>query len=272
MIKSLNATKSNRRKENCHRRFRSKARKISWFWKLPRVVQTAKNGTCGRKYINEDGFIPATADKASSLIMRSISLQIAAMIPDDEGPEVMWDWLKSQYGADDTFLLKKKLKSVKMNNLNLEEFWENYNMALAVFKSAGGKISYEDQLDILLENIDVEFFLDVIRKIRLETKELEISSKTFLYAKNAIKDFYNATPEKIRNSFKKFELTGKIMENSNYSFNSKNVCEWCQKHGRTKSQHTHKTEKCFYGDKSGSAKFNKTIKIILLHFTILDLH
>ena len=42
-----------------------------------------------RKYINEDGFIPATADKASSLIMRSISLQIAAMIPDDEGPEVM---------------------------------------------------------------------------------------------------------------------------------------------------------------------------------------
>ena len=210
-----------------------------------------------RKYINEDGFIPATADKASSLIMRSISLQIAAMIPDDEGPEVMWDWLKSQYGADDTFLLKKKLKSVKMNNLNLEEFWENYNMALAVFKSSGGKISYEDQLDILLENIDVEFFLDVIRKIRLETKELEISSKTFLYAKNAIKDFYNATPEKIRNSFKKFELTGKIMENSNYSFNSKNVCEWCQKHGRTKIQHTHKTEKCFYGDKSSSTKFNK---------------
>ena len=96
-------------------------------------------------------------------------------------------------------------------------------MALAVYKSAGEKISYEDQLDILLETIDVEFFLDVIRKIRLETKELEISSKTFLYAKNAIKDFYNATPEKIRNSFKKFELTGKIMENSNYSFNSKNV-------------------------------------------------
>ena len=47
------------------------------------------------------------------------------------------------------------------------------------------------------------------------------------------------------------------MENSNYSFNSKNVCEWCQKHGRTKIQHTHKTVKCFYGDKSGSAKFNK---------------
>ena len=47
------------------------------------------------------------------------------------------------------------------------------------------------------------------------------------------------------------------MENSNYSFNSKNICEWCQKHGRTKIQHTHKTEKCFYGDKSGSVKFNK---------------
>jgi len=196
-----------------------------------------------RKYMDEDGFNSSTADKASSLIMRSISLKIVAMIPDDEGPGVMWDWLQSEYGADDIFLLKKNLKNIKMKNLDLDEFWGNYNMALAVYKSAGGKISYEDQLDILLENIDVEFFLDVIRKIRLETKGLEINSKSFLYAKNAIKDFYNATPEKIRNNFKKFESSGKIMENSNYSFNSKNMCEWCQKHGRTKIQHTHKTEK-----------------------------
>jgi len=183
-----------------------------------------------RKYMNEDGFVSSTSDKACSLIMKNISLNIAAMIPDDEGPEVMWDWLKSQYGADDTFLLKKNLKNVKMENLNLDNFWNNYNMALAVYKSAGGKISYEDQLEILLENIDVEFFLDVIRKIRLDTKGMEIDSKTFLYAKNAIKDFYNATPQKIRNNYKKFEMSGKIEENSNYTFSSKNVCEWCQKH------------------------------------------
>src|SRR6478752_1916259 len=144
-----------------------------------------------------------------------------------------------------------------MNNPDRDEFWGNYNMALAVYKLAGGKISYEDQLDILLENIDVEFFLDVIRKIRLETKGLEINSKSFLYAKNAIKDFYNATPEKIRNNFKKFESSEKIMENSNYSFNSKNICEWCRKHGRTKIQNTHKTEKCFYGDEICSVKLNQ---------------
>ena len=155
-----------------------------------------------RKYMNEDGFFSSTSEKACSLIMKNISLNIAAMIPDDEGPEVMWDWLKSQYGADDTFLLKKNLKKVQMENLDLDDFWNKYNMALAVYKSAGGKISYEDQLEILLENIDVEFFLDVIRKIRLDTKGMEIDSKTFLYAKNAIKDFYNATPQKIRNNWK----------------------------------------------------------------------
>ena len=210
-----------------------------------------------RKYMNEDGFVSSTSEKACSLIMKNISLNIAAMIPDDEGPEVMWDWLKSQYGADDTFLLKKNLKNVQMENLDLDDFWNKYNMALAVYKSAGGKISYEDQLEILLENIDVEFFLDVIRKIRLDRKGMEIDSKTFLFAKNAIKDFYNATPQKIRNNYKKFEMSGKIQENSNYTFNSKNVCEWCQKHGRTKIQHTHKTVKCFYGDKSSSTKFNK---------------
>jgi len=110
-----------------------------------------------------------------------------------------------------------------MNKIDLDDFWNKYNMALAQFKSAGGKISYEDQMEILLENINTEFFLDVIRKIRSETKGKEINAKLFLNAKCAIRDFYNSTPEKIRNAFKNFEMNGKIMENSNYTFNSKNV-------------------------------------------------
>ena len=39
-----------------------------------------------RKYIEENIFVSATATKASFLIMKSISLKIAAMIPNDEGP------------------------------------------------------------------------------------------------------------------------------------------------------------------------------------------
>src|SRR6185436_10209500 len=105
------------------------------------------------------------------------------------------------------------------------------------------------------------------------TKGMEIDSKTFLFAKNAIKDFFNATPQKIRNNYKKSEMSGKIQENSNYTFNSKNVCEWCQKHGRTKIQHTHKTIKCFYGDRNGSTKFNKNNdQNYFVLFTILDQH
>ena len=106
------------------------------------------------------------------------------------------------------FFTQEKTKKYKNEQSQLGRIWGNYNMALAVFKSAGGKISYEDQLDILLENIDVEFFLDVIRKIRLETKELEISSKTFLYAKNAIKDFCTNTPKSSK-QFQKIRIKWK---------------------------------------------------------------
>jgi len=63
-------------------------------------------------------------------------------------------------------------------------------------------MSYEDQLDVVLENINSSFYLDVIRKIRLETKKEEINSKKFLEAKEALKDHFNATPQNIRNKFK----------------------------------------------------------------------
>jgi hypothetical protein len=47
------------------------------------------------------------------------------------------------------------------------------------------KMNYEDQLEIVLENINSNFYLDVIRKIRLENKNEEIDSKIFLEAKEA---------------------------------------------------------------------------------------
>ena len=89
-----------------------------------------------------------------------------------------------------------------MTGIDLDGFWEKFNMALALYKSAGGKMNYEDQLDIVLENINSTFYLDVIRKIRLENKNEEIDSKMFLTAKEALKDHFNATPQNIRNKFK----------------------------------------------------------------------
>ena len=155
-----------------------------------------------RNYWLKSGFTKSTEEKSAALILKSVSLKIAAMLPDDEGPEVMWEWLKSEYGSDDLYQIKKDLKSVKMVGIDLDSFWENFNMALALYKSAGGKINYEDQLDIILENINSEFYLDVIRKIRLEIKNAEVDAKIFFAAKDALKNHYNATPQKIRNKFK----------------------------------------------------------------------
>ena len=158
-----------------------------------------------RKYMDEDGFVSATAQKACSLIMKNISLKIAAMIPDDEGPEVMWDWLKSQYGADDTFLLKKNLKNIKMNNLDLDEFWGKYNMALAVYKSAGGKISYEDQLDICWKILMSNFSWMLFEKFDWKQREWKSTQKRFFTRKMQSRIFTTQHP-------KKFET---ISKNSN---------------------------------------------------------
>jgi hypothetical protein len=84
------------------------------------------------------------------------------MLPDDEGPLVIWKWIKAEYGPDDLNQIKRDLKNVKMIGIDLDNFWESYNLALASFKAAGGKMEYCDQLDLILENINPEFYLDTI--------------------------------------------------------------------------------------------------------------
>ena len=69
--------------------------------------------------------------EASYLIMKSVTLSIAAMLPDDDGPDAMWNWLKAEYGSDDVYQLKRDLRQVKMIGINLEDFWSRYNIALA---------------------------------------------------------------------------------------------------------------------------------------------
>ena len=165
---------------------------------------------------------------------------------------------------DDLYQIKKELKNVKMSGIDLDEFWEKFNMALALYKSAGGKMNYEDQLEIMLENINSTFYLDVIRKIRLECKNEEIDSKMFLAAKEALKDHFNATPQNIRNKFKEnANLAEMESESANAVVRQRKLCDWCKKNKRWKIQNSHVKENCFYGDKPGWEKLvsdNKTVE------------
>ena len=106
-----------------------------------------------RGYWDREAFSKATSEKASALLLKHVSLKIAGMLPDDEGPLVMWNWLKSEYGPHDLYEIKRTLKNVKMIGIDLDAFWETFHVALANFKAAGGKMDYSDQLDLVLENI-----------------------------------------------------------------------------------------------------------------------
>ena len=64
-------------------------------------------------WVAKTGFNKTFEEKSAALILKSVSLKIAAMLPDDEGPTVMWNWLKSEYGMDDLYQIKKELKNVK---------------------------------------------------------------------------------------------------------------------------------------------------------------
>ncbi len=124
-------------------------------------------------YIKNESFDDSQKDKAVALILRSVSLKIAGMLPDNEGPDAMLQWLKVEYGSDDVQQIKRNLKNIKMHGIDLDTFWENFNMELANFREAGGSIDYSDQLDLVLENINAEFYLDTIRKIRFDLKSLD---------------------------------------------------------------------------------------------------
>jgi hypothetical protein len=94
------------------------------------LVQSHDVGIEAEKLLGaKTGFNKTFEEKSASLILKSVSLKIAAMLPDDEGPTVMWEWLKSEYGMDDLYQIKKELKNVKMSGIDLDGFWEKFNMA-----------------------------------------------------------------------------------------------------------------------------------------------
>ena len=76
-----------------------------------------------KKLMLSDGsFDPTMESDACDVILTSMSLNIARDIPDDEGPQAMWDWLKSRYGDDNKWDLKREFKDVKMVSIDPKAF------------------------------------------------------------------------------------------------------------------------------------------------------
>ncbi|MFN5854603.1 MAG: hypothetical protein ACK456_01675 [Pseudanabaenaceae cyanobacterium] len=63
-----------------------------------------------KKYVIENVFVEDKQEEAIDLILTNLSLNIAGDIPDDQGPQAMWDWLESRYGDDNRWDLEREFK------------------------------------------------------------------------------------------------------------------------------------------------------------------
>ena len=97
---------------------------------------------------------PEHAAKAKTTIMKYLSLAVASLIDDDLDAEAIWMFLKLEYGENDPYILKRELKSVTMVGIDLEKFWNAHNIAWAKFKNAGGKMPFDEVIELVLDFIN----------------------------------------------------------------------------------------------------------------------
>ena len=62
------------------------------------------------------------ADEAVGIIMQHLSLKIAGDVPDEEGPIVLLDWLKSRYGDINRWDAERDYKKAKMIGIDASQY------------------------------------------------------------------------------------------------------------------------------------------------------
>ncbi|KAI8904020.1 hypothetical protein EDD86DRAFT_249910 [Gorgonomyces haynaldii] len=132
---------------------------------------------------------------AVTFIQSWCSNEVSALLPLSNDANEVWSFLKTTFGAYDLPKLKQHLKAVKMTGIDFRVYWEKHLEQLAIFRAAGGTISEEDRLDLVLESINGPFYQSVIREIRAFMRKQEsISAGTAEEARQMLQDFYDDTP------------------------------------------------------------------------------
>ena len=75
-----------------------------------------------------------------------------------------WRSGRKRISANDPWQAKKDLKAIEMKAMDLEDFWGRNNQGYARCKASGGNMDYVDIIDMIMENIHGEFYLEIIRK------------------------------------------------------------------------------------------------------------
>jgi hypothetical protein len=116
-----------------------------------------------RKLIIKNEVQPGKDDEAVGIIMQHLSLNIAGDVPDEEGPIVLLDWLKSRYGDINRWDAERDYKEAKMVGIDAAHYLATLDTALAMVKHSGGKIEPDAQFNTILNGCQQEFYKDFIQ-------------------------------------------------------------------------------------------------------------
>jgi hypothetical protein len=196
-----------------------------------------------------------TKSQALLLMLKNMSLEIAAIVPDYDGPKAVFKFLQTEYGSTDVHTLRKQLKNVKMVGVDIQKYLSHINEAYGSFRAAGGSVSDSDMIDIILDGVDQEFYLPAIRAIRASCRaKSSLGSSDVADAKQTLRNHFNDTPVSFRSRYAANNVTSTSADNRNGRRNNRWTgakCSECPKFGRTGVAHTHSTNRCFWQSVQG---------------------
>ena len=196
-----------------------------------------------KKYVIENVFVEDKQEEAIDLILTNLSLNIAGDIPDDQGPQVMWDWLESRYGDDNRWDLEREFKELKMTSIEPKAFLARVDNYISRIKAAGGTVLDNTIFTVILNGINQEFYLNYIRDMREKYASVEVKPETITELRKKLKDFYKSTPENTRSQFESVKKKYEALNTFKSKPKSKHqrFCQKCSDQGLTDYVHTHDT-------------------------------
>jgi hypothetical protein len=204
-------------------------------WKKVMKASLTRKG-----FYKDANFVAEYNSQSCDFILCHLTLSIAGDIPDDEGPETMWNWLESRFGDDNRWDLEREFQSLKMVSIQPKPFIALNDRFIARIKAAGGKIPYGTQFETLLNGVHQEFYTDYIREMREKYSKQDITSDVMNKCRERLKDFYKATPAATRVKYDTAKL--KYEANNADGRKLKRHCLICQEKGLTQYMSTHDTK------------------------------
>jgi len=192
-----------------------------------------------RKLVIKNEVQVGKADEAVGTIMQHLSLNIAGDVPDEEGPIVLLEWLKSRYGDINRWDAERDYKEAKMIGIDASQYLATLDTALAMVKHSGGKIEPDTQFNTIMNGCQQEFYKDFIQEQR-KTNQGEITNKIVENARKELLLHFKTTPLEVRQKFSTRSGTASNVASSAKKSWAKRHCEICAK-SNPGVAHTHDT-------------------------------